>query len=148
MSCVTNFYDKLMEMCCNIPASLISFPALLPHRPSPDDGHLFGSLCGGEQKNPSSVSLSTYLVEPVAVTVANTTSTQWKSVPCICFHSTLAPCFGQSLCSLLQLYEKSLLSYSMVNTLPYAAWRISNWEHMVQCSSPFLVFVVCFTCAD
>lgn len=98
---------------------------------------------GGRPKKPSSVSLSTHLVKRVAVTVANTT---WKSVPCICFHSKLAPCFGQSLRSLLQLYEKSLSSYSMVNTLPYAAWRISNWEHMVQCSSPF--FVVCFTCAD
>lgn len=38
-------------------------------------------------------------------------------------------------------YETELSSWSMVTALPYAAWRISNWEHMVQCSSLF-----CFCC--
>lgn len=102
---------------------------------------IYAGLCGG---GGFSVSLSTNLVEPVAVTVANTTSTQWKSVPCVCFHSALASCTGQSLRSLLKLYEAYLSSDSVVNTLPYAAWRISNWEHMVPCSSPFVVGVVCF----
>lgn len=66
--------------------------------------HICSGLCEGTPPHPhSSVSLSNHLVEPVAVTVANTTSTQWKSVPCICFHSTLASC-SQSFCSLLHAF--------------------------------------------
>lgn len=67
-----------------------------------------GPFWGG--KKPSSVRLSTPLVEPFAVTLANTTSTQRKSVPCICFHSTLASWIAQPLPSLLKLYEKYLSS--------------------------------------
>lgn len=92
MSYVTNDDDKIVK---NVLQHSSKFhphrPAsdILPHQPESDDRHLFQSI-----KNPSSLSFSTHLV---AGSVANTTSTQWKSVPCLCFHSNLAPC-SQSLC--------------------------------------------------
>lgn len=123
-----------MEMCCNIPPRSISFP------PAPSGlirwstfmrvsagglfcqpFHKFGWACCRD--------CGKHSFYPMEI----------SSMRLLSF------CTGFMHWSVITFSAETVLSSdSVVNTLPYAAWRISNWEHMVPCSSPFVVGVVCF----
>lgn len=125
---VTNYNDKGMEMCCNIPPS---FPTLLPHRPSSDDRHLFKSL----QKHPPPL-LSAF--PPIRLPWLWQTQLLHNGNQ---FHASafiLHWLHAVSHYVLCWNGMKSTFHLSMVNTFPSAAWRIANREHMVQCSLLFL----------
>lgn len=88
----------------------------------------------------SSTSLSTRLVEAVVVTG----ETQPPHNRTRFLHLLQSPAVH----ALVSRHVLRSWKRSGFHLTPVAAWRTANWEHMLQPSSPLIVFAVCLTCAD